>query len=317
MYMSIGVKLTMGAVELLVSAVGFAGKVFEAIIPRNDKVEHSHKIEAQHSHTVIVESRGDPKEDVAVSEKEIHYQPITIVEERAFDEEFLSDIVDTTIDKLSVLLNEQTTQIFYVLQQQHIREAIQELQARVSALKTLLNYKEVDSSIATQILMSALNPLQVSLNIAEYRIKDANQIEVWEYCYIVGNSALLAGYAYLGQDLPRLREELTKRINEIQTQLLNQIATDILLNGGEIPWAEVPSMLKPENAYKLLDLTNKHKNTMLNQINLYSMTIQQIRIAIREIKVRNVLQQLYTEEQAGKNRVGALEAISTQMNYAS
>lgn len=334
--------------DLLISGVDFAGKVLSAIIsrPEQPKTPEPQKIESKeitttttfekeihHHHEPQVierEIRTEPKiiekeihhkptiienSEPKIIEKEIHHEPITIyepvkiVEKRVLDKKFLTDVVDKTVEKLSILLNKQTVQFFYILEEHQIRGAIQELQARVSALKTLVNYTTLDPNIATQIMVSSLNPLQVSLNIVEIRLKDAGQNELWEYCYVVGNSALLTGYAYLGQDLPALREELEDHLKIIQNKLINQVAREIIISGGEIPWNEVPSMLKPENAYKILDLNKSYQQSLQMPFDLNKMSYDRVKASLRKVKNISMLKRIYTEEEKNRKRVRVLKAI--------
>jgi hypothetical protein len=56
---------------------------------------------------------------------------------------------------------------------------VQEVQARAAALKTLLQTKQLDATLVTQLVVQSLNPLQVSLEIARLRLQESSDEQTW------------------------------------------------------------------------------------------------------------------------------------------
>jgi Biotin-requiring enzyme len=189
-------------------------------------------------------SKKTPQETVQVS----------YVHEKVLDKDALNEFINRTNRHFDTIINAQTQLLIDESRRQRVREAIQEVQARVNSLKMLLNTHSLDSNITTQLVISALNPLQVSLEIAKFRIQDYGDQNTWEACYIVGASALLAGYSYLKQDVTRWQEELSKAMFSAQKRILNETAVKILEAKQEIPWEKVPQLLSPEGIENLLIL---------------------------------------------------------------
>ena len=67
-------------------------------------------------------------------------------------------------------------------------------------------------------------------------------------------SALIAGYAYLGQDMPSLREELQKSISQTQIRMLNSIANMMFQSHLEIPWERIPQLMSIDGVTELSEL---------------------------------------------------------------
>ena len=241
-------------VELIIQSVGFAREIFGLFTPKSPEDEGS-KV------NIIHESK-------VVHERQIVRERTHIVREKILDEEALRHVIDQTNQHLKRLLEVQGRQILAEMRRQRVQEAIQEVQARVSALKSLTGIEsessESESGIALQLVIGALNPLQVSLEVAKLRLQEyGQQEEIWQFCYIVGTSALLSGYAYLGQDMAHMRAELKETIYRVQREILNKAATKLLSMGKEIPWEQVPRLLLPEGVE---DLAQLYRSATENEI---------------------------------------------------
>jgi len=70
----------------------------------------------------------------------------------------------------------------------------------------------------------------------------------WEFCKLLGTSTLVAGYAYLGLELPELREEIEKAVKERQMRMLNESAEAIFKKKEMFPWEKVSQYLSMEGA---------------------------------------------------------------------
>ena len=72
------------------------------------------------------------------------------------------------------------------------------------------------------------------------------------FCHVVGTNALIAGYAYLGQNVPSLQKDLENSIYVFQKRLLDAIAQ----SNREIPWNNVPHLLTIDGISDLVELYN-------------------------------------------------------------
>jgi hypothetical protein len=202
---------------------------------------------------LLVESIGIAREVMSFFTADEQHT-VAIVQERVLDKQLLRDIIEETNEHFSKMLNTSSKEIIQEMRQNRVRDAVQDVQARVNALKTLLNTHTLDPNLITHLVISALNPLQVSLEVAKLRLQDYGDQETWQLCYISGTSALISGYAFLNQDVPHLREELEKSMKEVQRRVLNDAAAKIIMAKGEIPWECVPRLLSPEGIEDLHQL---------------------------------------------------------------
>lgn len=293
--------MNLAIVGLLAESIGFARDILHIFTSRASSVP----------------SPGDGASIVHES------RSVTLIRERVLDEKTLRKVIDDTNRHLESLLEIQSREIVDELRRQRVRDALQEVQARVAALKLLLNGRDLDSTVAMQLVISALNPLQVSLEVAKFRLQDYGDQEAWQFCYIVGTSALLSGYGFLGQDMPHMRAELKESIYAIQKLILNRAAARIIAAGSEVPWEQVPQLLTPEGVETLLELYRSadteedEEESEPIAYDLESMTVNEVRSLAQELKDANVLVRLIAEERKGKNRTGALEALRGRLNHLS
>ncbi|RRB04441.1 hypothetical protein [Larkinella rosea] len=233
------------------------------------------------------------------------------IHEKVLDEETLQKFINQTTKHLNSIIDAQTQLLLEEARKQRVREAIQDVQARVRSLKMLTTSKNLDPNITMQLVITALNPLQVSLEIAKFRIQDYGDQDIWEACYIVGTSALLAGYAFLGQDVSRWQEELFASMSDIQKRILNDTAVKILRAKKEIPWEKVQKLLSPEGVE---DLITVYEESLLASVpdinNLEGIAIAQ---SIKEITDTASLEHLLTVEKQNKNRKTVIDLLNQQI----
>lgn len=211
---------------IITSSIEFAGKVLSAHIgkpfqPKDSSVKSPEK------------------------EKLVSYE---------FDKKFLESAIENSTQNFNKLLEVSSKAIIEEMKKERTKDAVQEVQANVTSLKQLLQIEIIDEKIAIQLIVGALNPLQVSLEKARLRLLDYGYDEIWQYCFIIGTSTLLAGYAYLGQDIPQLRNELQSIILKSQISVLNEIALIIIPNQKTFPWEKVPHLLTPQGVDELVNL---------------------------------------------------------------
>lgn len=167
----------------------------------------------------------------------------------------LEEIINKSNQHLDKLISEYTKIIINEMHCLRVQDSIQDLQARIVSLKHLLNYQEIDSNLAHQLVITALNPLNVSLEIVKLKLGDLEEqmgSEVYTLCYVTGISALIAGYKFLGQDIPSLQKKLEQEMQVAQKNILDEIA--VIASKGDIPWENISYLMSPEGIEKLAEL---------------------------------------------------------------
>jgi len=173
---------------------------------------------------------------------------------QALNRDFLGSVINNISGQLSAFLQVTANRVLDQLRTQHIKDAVQDLQARVNAMKSLLNLQAVDPKLINQIIVTALNPLQVSMEVAKLRLADYGELETWQFCHITGSSALIAGYAFLGQDMPVFKQELDQTMNDVLRRILTDVARRFLSQRDDFPWEQVPNLLTVDGVQDLLVL---------------------------------------------------------------
>ena len=88
------------------------------------------------------------------------------------------------------------------------------------------------------------------------RLEQYGKGDIGSYCQIVGFSTLIAGYAYLGQEMPTLQRELEKSALKFQNRLLDEIAQMMMQARMKIPWESVPHLITMDGVADLYGLYN-------------------------------------------------------------
>lgn len=238
--------------------------------------------------------------------------------ERSIDKATLQKIIAQTNRQFERLLESQTQEILTELRANRIRDAVHEVQARVVALKSLLNAPPADPQIAMQLVLSALNPLQVSLEVARFRLQDAGEHEAWRYCYLVGSSALIAGYVFIHQDAAHLTLELQNAMYDTQRTIMNAAAENVIARKGEIPWDQVPRLLSPEGANDLLQFyeTVVGDGSAVSSsaaVNISTLNVAEARVAIAKVTDRAPLKKMLSDERRSKARHSVIVAIQQRL----
>lgn len=262
----------------------------------------------------IPQFAGQPDAQV-IERTSVYRETTTVVVERALDKEFMEKIVREAVSSLDSLIKHSAEVIVDELRRARVRDAVQEVKARASALRILMNATELDTALVIQMLTGALNPLQVSLEKARYVLEDYGDKESWDYCYLVGTTALLAGYNFLGQRPGYLEDELLRQARSVHSAILDKIASVRVKAGVPIPWQEVPALLEPSGADALRTL---YEETMAQDnstdpaalpFDVVSLSVDQIRRNLREVQTVEAIEKMIDIEKGGPNRGGALDAL--------
>jgi hypothetical protein len=266
--------------------------------PRGNLVEH-HLVE----HRQVVERQQILRET-------------TVLTERVLDKDFVERIVKRAESNLTQLVDYLGSTILNELNRNRVRDAVQDVRAHAASLRILLNATELDATLVMQLITSALNPLQVSLAKARYVMEDYGNEEGWgwDYCYLVGSAALLAGYHYLGQRPEYLEAQLTEHSRDVHSTILDEIATAKLAAGQRIPWRDIPALLEPSGADALQALFEEAVGTDRSSVpkvpfDVGSRSVAELRNEMYEISDARVIDEMLLAEQNGRNRIGALDIL--------
>ncbi len=172
------------------------------------------------------------------------------------DKQFLQNVIDKATWNLSNLIKVTTDNIIQEMKRQYILSAVQEVQAQVTVFRQLLCTDSIEPNLAKHIVLTAINPLQVSMERARLRLREEGKEEIWNLCYLTGTTTLVAGYAFINKDSDKLKKELESKMQENQIMLLDDIARKTFAANHKFPWVKVPFLLSPEGTDDLSKLYN-------------------------------------------------------------
>lgn len=225
---------------LLAAGIGFSGSIIAAIISISDrKVEHSLRSDVTYTH----------KESVA------------IIRERVLDKDFLQNVIAQTSRHFVNLMDMQTSVLIEEMKIHQIKDSIHDVQAHVQSLSHLLTLNNMENSdLIMEVVITALYPLQTSIEKAKLQLKSYEQQDAALYCNIIGMTTLIASYAFLGQDMPLLRKSLDEAVKQVQLDILDEVAKRLVFSKDGFPWQEVPYLLTYQGINRLLELFHKTCN---------------------------------------------------------
>ena len=176
-----------------------------------------------------------------------------------FDKSFVEKVIIDSTEQLANLVNTTSAELREEIREQSILDAIQDLQAHIITIGSLLKLvetEEIDSKFAERLISNGLYPLQVSLVKTEQRLKYYKKDDIWLYCRIIGTNTLIAGYAFLGQNPPSLQKNLEDSVFLFQKHLLDSIAHTLTKFNIPMPWERVPTLITIDGFEELVDLYN-------------------------------------------------------------
>lgn len=170
----------------------------------------------------------------------------------ARNQEQLKRTIKQSTEILGTLIKSQSLAIINNIEQNRARNAIDDLKAGVTAMKAILVETNISKELTGQFVTQHLMPVR------HYMIKASNILDEFEdknlvsCCRIVGLTALVAGYEYMGQNVDTgLKKELGDELLVLQKRMLTQYARSILLRGEDFDWEKVTEMLSPKGAKEL------------------------------------------------------------------
>lgn len=180
---------------------------------------------------------------------------LTIVQR--IDKKFFIEVIDRASENLTKVISTSTKIILQEMRQQEVRKAVQDIQADIRTLHKIASYDSLDSKVALQMMTTLLIPLQVHIEYARLVLTEPKDKNLWNLCYLSGTTALITGYAFLGQEIPALREDLESKMQEIQVELLDEVTRKLVSSRKALPLVKFPLLLHPEGADELLELYMK------------------------------------------------------------
>jgi len=234
--------------------------------------------------------------------------------DRIQDKEFLQSAINNAIRQLSEILKLQTREIIIAFQTENVREAVRNVQAHVKVLENLLVHNEIDDSLRTELVQSILVPLEVGIHKVQFGDLEGSAEAIRDACIITGLSTLLAGYGFLGQDRPILRQQLEKTARNAQYTLLDAIARHSVEGGSEIPWKRLPFSLPIEAAEDLAEVYHDIVGSIpLCPFDVDALTVPEIRSHLRDVHDLGTLEAIREHERSNRQRTGVLDAIEARV----
>jgi len=229
----------------IASGIAFTGNILAALI-------------TVHSNNKPKKPDNDNMKDIDHS-KNISYvvENHTYIQKSIISKDNFNDIINEASEKFEKLLEDQSIEIIKEMNRIQVKDTIIRLKSHVENLQTLLTIKIENNNpyILTDLVQQSLNPLQIELGITNQWLREPSKIR--EYCNLVANSTLLAGYAFLGMEAPHIKKVLEESLKSWQLSILNETALEILSNNKTFPWNNVSHFLLPEGAEKLANLYKK------------------------------------------------------------
>jgi len=183
-----------------------------------------------------------------------------------FDQYILQEFINQAIKHFADITT-KTSKLFDDVNIHVITEICQDLHVKANMLTFLPNEQIAkDPQSLIQFIITVLNPFQVSIEVAWFKLHNYEKKEIADFCYIIGITILLIHYTLIEQNIPTLKKNLTDKIKEVQNQILNEIGLK-LIPKNEFPWDNISQLLSgdTDNLVKLYQLS-LNKSTHIESI---------------------------------------------------
>lgn len=201
----------------------------------------------------------------------------------------LKRAIKQSTEILATLIKSESLAIIEKMERDRARNAIDDLKAAVTAMKAILAETNTSKALKEQFVTQHLMPVRHYMIKASNILEESEDKNLGSCCRIVGLTALVAGYEHMGQNVESgVKKELKEELLALQKRLLTNYAREVLVDGGEFPWDDVPKMLQPHGALELaktsavLSIWAKHtSNTPSSQPNKRLLIIAAYKILFR------------------------------------
>lgn len=186
---------------------------------------------------------------------------------REKDRKIVFDMIESSRNSIEESIELSEKSILNSIEVSKYKDLVAEFRARIKNLEFLLDKDFNSESVRYRMLMQAVHPLEVQLDVCKIRLSDFGEKRALDFFSIVGSSVIISTYKYFGEEREELVRDLEEKMKEIQIMILNEYASSALESGQLIPWHEVPELLKFENFSRIEDLYEKqilHSETKKN-----------------------------------------------------
>ncbi|MBI3582916.1 MAG: hypothetical protein HY096_03065 [Nitrospinae bacterium] len=231
-------------------------------------------------------------------------------------QEQLKRAIKQSTEILGTLIKSESLAIIEKMERDRARNAIDDLKAGVTAMKEILGEDNISKELTEQFVTHHLVPLRRYLIKASNILDESEDKNLGRCCRIIGLTALVAGYEYLGQNVDTgLKKELGNELLALQKYMLTGYAFSILTRGEEFEWENVPDMLSPKGAESLAHLfiqSNEKKELTKKKItkkkvpNPNKMSATEAKKAVKRITDMDSLVFFVGTEELGKNRYSVI-----------
>ncbi|MGI6390816.1 MAG: hypothetical protein ACOX7Q_11575 [Kiritimatiellia bacterium] len=244
-----------GIIGVVGLAVGILDKHGDSIIGFVDKSlgladrATGAKVQTEALETIV--QNQDQLERAIRQSAEIQTEALMIV---ARSQDQLKRTIKQSTEILGTLIKSESLTVIEKMERDRARNALDDLKASVTAMKAILAENNIDRELAERIITQHLTPVR------HYTIKASNILGELEdenlgsCCRIVGLTALVAGYEYLGQDVSGgIKKELGNELLALQKRMLTHYARSLFARGEDLDWEKVPEMLSVKGAETLAE----------------------------------------------------------------
>jgi len=164
----------------------------------------------------------------------------------------LKRTIKQSTEILGTLIKSESLAIIEKMERDRARSAIDDLKAAVTAMKAFLAETNISKELTDQIVTQHLTPVRHYMIKASNILDESEDKNLGSCCRIVGLTALVAVYEYLGQNVAEgIKKELGDELLTLQKRMLTQYARSLLVRGEEFDWERVPEMLSVKGAEAL------------------------------------------------------------------
>lgn len=188
------------------------------------------------------------------AQEKVNTGPVSIPRRTADDQAELKRTIQESTLSLGQLVRSGVDETIDAIRRNRILGAMDDLRARVTLMNDLLRETNIDLQVTERLVSQVLTPLRESVIKTGHILEESNDQDLIASCRIVGLTALVAGYEYLGQgDKTSLKSDLRQELLSLQKRMLSRYARGCLEKGEEFPWEDVPHLLEVTQAKMLAE----------------------------------------------------------------
>lgn len=224
----------------------------------------------------------------------------------------LKRTIKQSTEILGTLIKSESLAIIEKMEQDRARSAIDDLKAGVTAMKEILGETNISKELTERFVTQHVVPVRHYMIKASNILDESEDKNLGRCCRIIGLTALVAGYEYMGQNVDTgLKKDLGDELLALQKYMLNKYATSTLLEGKDFDWEKVPEMLSVRGAEAL---AQRLIETGDDVADVSEMTVTKAKEAIANISNWGTLVSCAGYEAIFKNRISVMDACRKRWN---